>query len=96
MSLFPPFTPLLMLMRQAMPGGVPAWQPWAGLAGVLLWTYAITWAAARIFRIAILMQGKTASFADLFQLGNSRLRATAENAGLTLWRTYSYVPHPDS
>jgi ABC-2 type transport system permease protein len=67
MSLFPPFTPILMLMRQAMPGGVPAWQPWAGLAGVLLWTFAISWAAARIFRIAILMQGKTASFSNLFR-----------------------------
>jgi ABC-2 type transport system permease protein len=67
MSLIPPFTPLLMLMRQAMPGGVPAWQPWVGLLGVLLWTVAITWAAARIFRIAILLQGKTASFSDLFR-----------------------------
>lgn len=67
LSLLPPFTPLLMLVRQAMPGGVPAWQPWAGLAGVLLWTFAITWAAARIFRIGILMQGKTASLADLFR-----------------------------
>src|SRR5205085_1967324 len=25
MSLFPPFTPILMMLRQAMPGGVPAW-----------------------------------------------------------------------
>jgi ABC-2 type transport system permease protein len=67
MSLFPPFTPILMLMRQAMPGGVPAWQPWVGLVGVLLWTFGISWAAARIFRIAILMQGKTASLGDLFR-----------------------------
>jgi ABC-2 type transport system permease protein len=66
-SFFPPFTPMLMLVRQAIPGGVPAWQPWVGLAGVLLWTYATTWAAARIFRVAILMQGKTASYADLFR-----------------------------
>ena len=58
---------MLMLVRQAIPGGVPAWQPWVGLAGVLLWTYATTWAAARIFRVAILMQGKTASYADLFR-----------------------------
>ncbi len=34
-SLIPPFTPLVMMMRQAMPGGVPAWQPWVGLVGVL-------------------------------------------------------------
>jgi len=67
LSLVPPFTPLLMLMRQAMPGGVPAWQPWVGLLGVLVWTVAATWAAARIFRIAILVQGKTASAADLLR-----------------------------
>jgi hypothetical protein len=38
-----------------------------GLVGVLLWTFGISWAAARIFRIAILMQGKTASLGDLFR-----------------------------
>ncbi len=66
-SLLPPFTPLVMLMRQAMPGGVPAWQPWVGLTGVLLWSAAITWAAARIFRIGILVQGKTAKLSELAQ-----------------------------
>ena len=66
-SFFPPFTPMLMLVRQAMPGGVPAWQPWVGLVGVVLWTWATTWAAARIFRVGILMQGKTASYSDLFR-----------------------------
>jgi ABC-2 type transport system permease protein len=66
-SFFPPFTPMLMLVRQAMPGGVPVWQPWVGLLGVVLWTWATTWAAARIFRVGILMQGKTASYSDLFR-----------------------------
>jgi len=65
MSLMPPFTPLIMMMRQAMPGGVPFWQPWAGLVGVILWTYAVTWAGARIFRIGVLMQGKTASLPEI-------------------------------
>jgi len=67
LSLVPPFTPLLMLMRQAMPGGVPAWQPWAGLVGVMGWTVLVAWAAARIFRIGILMQGKTATVGELFR-----------------------------
>ena len=67
MSLIPPFTPLVMLMRQALPGGVPAWQPWVGLAGVLLWTVAATWAAARVFRVAILLQGKTPTPRELFR-----------------------------
>jgi ABC-2 type transport system permease protein len=65
MSLMPPFTPLLMLMRQAMPGGVPGWQPWVGLIGVLAWTIAVAFAAARIFRIGILMQGKMPKAGEL-------------------------------
>jgi ABC-2 type transport system permease protein len=65
MSFMPPFTPLLMLMRQAMPGGVPFWQPWVGLVGMAVWTLVVAWAAARIFRIGVLMQGKTATIAEL-------------------------------
>jgi ABC-2 type transport system permease protein len=66
LSLFPPFTPMLMLLRQAMPGGgVPAWQPWVGLVGVLAFTLLMVVAAARIFRVAILLQGKTPKMADL-------------------------------
>jgi ABC-2 type transport system permease protein len=67
LSLFPPFAAPLMMMRQAMPGGVPAWQPWVGLIGIAVWTFGVAWAAARIFRIGILMQGKTASFSDLMR-----------------------------
>jgi ABC-2 type transport system permease protein len=65
LSLVPPFTPMLMLPRQAMPGGVPAWQPWVGLVGILAWALASVWAAARIFRMGILMQGKTPKLAEL-------------------------------
>jgi ABC-2 type transport system permease protein len=67
LSLFPPFTPVLMMMRQALPGGVPAWQPWVGLLGTIAWTVGAAWAAARIFRVGILMQGKTPSFSDLIR-----------------------------
>ena len=65
LSLCPPFTPMVMILRQAMPGGVPWWQPWVGLAGILLWTAAVTWAAARIFRIGILLQGKLPKVSEL-------------------------------
>jgi ABC-2 type transport system permease protein len=65
LSLMPPFTPIIMLLRQAMPGGVPFWQPWAGLVGVVLWTFGVAWVGARIFRIGVLMQGKTASLPEL-------------------------------
>ena len=57
MSLLPPFTPFLMLLRQSTPTGVPVWQPWVGLLGVLSFTMLYVWAGGRIFRIAILMQG---------------------------------------
>jgi hypothetical protein len=52
---------------QAMPGGVPAWQPWAGLAGVLIWTLIATFAAARIFTVGILMQGQTPKLPEIFR-----------------------------
>lgn len=58
LSLIPPFTPILMMLRQTTPVGVPAWQPWVGLAGVLVCTTLCVWAAGRVFRVGILMQGK--------------------------------------
>jgi ABC-2 type transport system permease protein len=65
MSFFPPFTPVLMLLRQALPGGVPWWQPWVGLAGMIACALAVVWAAARIFRVGILSQGKAPKLAEL-------------------------------
>jgi ABC-type Na+ efflux pump permease subunit len=67
MSLFPPFTPLIMLLRLAMPGGVPAWQPWVGLAGVMVFAALGIWAASRIFRVAILMQGQPPRLKDIIR-----------------------------
>ncbi len=67
LSLFPPFTPLLMMMRQSMPGGVPAWQPWAGLFGIVAFSFIGTWAAARIFRIGILFQGTVPKVPELIR-----------------------------
>jgi ABC-2 type transport system permease protein len=67
MSFIPPFTPVIMLLRQAMPGGVPWWQPWLGLVGVALFAYFAIWAAARIFRIGILSQGKAPKLGELAQ-----------------------------
>jgi ABC-2 type transport system permease protein len=58
---------MLMLLRQATPAGVPAWQPWVGLVGVIVFALAVVWGAARIFRIAILMQGKMPRMAELLR-----------------------------
>lgn len=57
-SFFPPFTPMLMTMRMGTVEGVPGWQPWVGLLGVLIVTTLVVWAGGRIFRIGILMQGQ--------------------------------------
>jgi ABC-type Na+ efflux pump permease subunit len=57
-SLIPPFTPLVMLLRQSTAAGVPAWQPWVGLAGMLLFTTLVVWVSGRIFRLGLLLQGK--------------------------------------
>ena len=57
LSLFPTFTPFLMLLRQSTPTGVPVWQPVVGLLGMALFTAAFVWAGGRIFRVAILMHG---------------------------------------
>ena len=67
LSLVPIFTPVVMLMRLAGPATIPAWQPWAGLAGVLAVTVFAVWGGGRIFRVAILMQGKPFSFGNIMR-----------------------------
>ena len=62
LSLFPPFTPPLMLARLSAPSGVPAWQAWVGLLGVLVCTALAIWLGGRIFRMGILFQGKLPRF----------------------------------
>jgi ABC-2 type transport system permease protein len=57
-SLFPLWTPMLMLLRQATDVTIPMWQPIVGLVGVILFTLLSVWAGGRIFRSAIIMQGK--------------------------------------
>lgn len=64
-SLFPPATPMLMVMRQAIPPGIPVWQPLVGIVGVVLTTLFCVFAASRIFRVGILMQGKGAKVSEM-------------------------------
>ncbi|MCH7728715.1 MAG: ABC transporter permease [Planctomycetes bacterium] len=67
LSLFPPMTPMLMVMRQAIPPGIPTWQPILGIFLVLLTSIACVFAASRIFRVGILMQGKGASVRQMIR-----------------------------
>jgi ABC-2 type transport system permease protein len=64
-SFMPTATPMLMLLRVAVPPGVPWWQPALGLVLMLATTLIFVYAAGRIFRVGILMQGKGASARDL-------------------------------
>ncbi len=66
-SLFPPATPMLMMVRQAVPPGIPIWQPILGVGLVVLTTVLCVFAASRIFRVGILMQGKGASVRDMMR-----------------------------
>jgi ABC-type Na+ efflux pump permease subunit len=66
-SFFPFATPMLMMMRQSVPPGVPAWQPFLGVALVVLMTLLCVWAAGRIFRVGILMQGKGAKLGEMLR-----------------------------
>ncbi len=67
MSLFPPATPMLMILRQAVPPGIPVWQPLLGVALVILTTVVCVFIAGRIFRVGILMQGKGAKVSEMIR-----------------------------
>ncbi|NOS99774.1 MAG: ABC transporter permease [Phycisphaerales bacterium] len=64
-SLFPPATPVLMLLRQGLPAPVPLWQPIVGLILVVATSLVCVGIAARIFRIGILMQGQGANLREI-------------------------------
>ncbi|MFH1221106.1 MAG: ABC transporter permease [Candidatus Eisenbacteria bacterium] len=65
LSLFPLFTPMLMMLRMGTPVAIPAWQPWVGAVGVLAFAVLSVWAGSRIFRVGILMQGKSANLGNI-------------------------------
>jgi ABC-2 type transport system permease protein len=72
MSLIPPFTPMVMIVRLATPVTIPVWQPYAGLLGVLLFTVFAVWAGSGIFRTGILMQGQKPTLGNLVRYAFSR------------------------
>jgi len=66
-SFVPPATPMLMIIRQTVPPGIPAWQPLVGVLLVLATTLFLVYAASRIFRVGILMQGRGAKPAEMIR-----------------------------
>lgn len=65
MSLIPPFTPVLMMIRLASPAGPAMWELALALVLTGAFMFFCIWAAAKIFRIGILAQGQSPS---LFKL----------------------------
>jgi ABC-2 type transport system permease protein len=67
MSLFPLATPMLMVGRLAVPPGIPLWQPILGVVLVVATTVLCVYAAGRIFRVGLLLQGKGARLSDMLR-----------------------------
>ena len=67
LSMIPTATPFLMMLRISMHPGPPAWQIAISLVIVLATTLLFVWAAGRIFRTGLLMQGKSASVSEILR-----------------------------
>ena len=64
-SLFPPATPMLMMLRIAIPPGPPWWEIALSVVLTTLFMLVCVWAGGKIFRIGLLSQGQAPSFAKL-------------------------------
>jgi ABC-2 type transport system permease protein len=67
LSLFPTATPFLMLLRIALPPGPPMWQVALSFVLALVTAVALVYAAGRIFRTGLLMQGKAPTFGEMWK-----------------------------
>jgi ABC-type Na+ efflux pump permease subunit len=67
LSLFPTATPFLMLLRIMLPPGPPGWQIGLGLVLTTVTSMTAVYAAGKIFRTGLLMQGKAATFGEMWK-----------------------------
>ncbi|MGB4711642.1 MAG: ABC transporter permease [Fuerstiella sp.] len=65
LSFFPPSTPLMMTLRLATGAIIPVWQIVCSILLLVFGTFVGITAASRIYRVAILYQGKTPKFSDM-------------------------------
>jgi ABC-2 type transport system permease protein len=67
MSLFPPFTPLVMLARiNVLPP--PLWEIWLSILLLLFTIVLAVWITAKIFSFALLMYGKRITFPEIIKM----------------------------
>ena len=62
-SMIPFTSPIVMMAR--IPFGIPTWQVAVSLVVLYISFFAMTWVAARIFRVGVFMHGKKPSWKDL-------------------------------
>ncbi len=65
LSLVPTAAPFLMMLRISLAPGPPGWQIALSAALMAATTVVAVWAAAKIFRTGMLMQGKTATLTEM-------------------------------
>ncbi len=65
LSLFPPTTPMIMMLRIALPPGPPVWQIILAVVLTAAFTVVCVGIAGKVFRIGILSQGQTPTYAKL-------------------------------
>jgi ABC-2 type transport system permease protein len=67
LSFIPPVNTLAMMIRMSSTSPPPLWQVWVTIAIGLAAALAVTWVAAKIFRVGLLMYGKPPNFATLLR-----------------------------
>lgn len=67
LSLIPMVAPFAMMIRLTMPPGPPMWEVLLGLTILAAATVVVLWAAGRIFRVGLLMQGKPPNLPELLR-----------------------------
>ncbi len=67
LSLVPTASPFLMLLRIMLPPGPPTWQILLAVVLTALTSVAAVYAAGKIFRTGLLMQGKAATFGEMWR-----------------------------
>ena len=66
LSMIPPFTPFMMIVRTSVMAP-PFWEVALSVLSLLAGIAVMTWVAAKIFRIGILMTGKKPTFKEIFR-----------------------------